>query len=233
MRAGTSRTTLSTPPTTRTTWTVTRGSWCGWTTPAGSSPGASSMPSLLALADPSDITYGRDFPYAPAVEVPMFTADLDAYQDADHDAAVNRGNAEQLFTSFARGRVTDGRHARRPDRRHKRHGPGRLRHERRSRLPRSHHFDSRTTNVALPSPGSGISRRVSERGKQPARRRYEHGETAGAENTASAPACRRFSGALMGLSRKGRTVIAGRVQAPARTTCPVPRGPDKERRRTR
>lgn len=59
-----------------------------------------SMPSLLAFADPSHITYGTDFPYGTAAMGKAFTSKLDAYQDADHHA-INRGNAELLFPRLA------------------------------------------------------------------------------------------------------------------------------------
>jgi predicted TIM-barrel fold metal-dependent hydrolase len=58
------------------------------------------MPSLLAFADPTHITYGSDFPYAPAARGTMFTQMLDAYHGADH-AAINRANAERLFPRLA------------------------------------------------------------------------------------------------------------------------------------
>jgi len=59
-----------------------------------------SLPSLLAFADPTHITYGTDFPYGPAAVGIMFTKELDAYKDADH-SAINRGNAEVLFPRLA------------------------------------------------------------------------------------------------------------------------------------
>jgi predicted TIM-barrel fold metal-dependent hydrolase len=59
-----------------------------------------SMPSLLAFADPTHITYGSDFPYAPSAISCMFTKELDADSDADH-YATDRGNAAQLFPRFA------------------------------------------------------------------------------------------------------------------------------------
>jgi predicted TIM-barrel fold metal-dependent hydrolase len=55
-----------------------------------------SMPSLLAFADPTHITYGSDFPYAPPAIGSMFTKELDSYRDCDHHA-INRRNASQLF----------------------------------------------------------------------------------------------------------------------------------------
>ncbi len=59
-----------------------------------------SMPSLLAFAYPSHITYGCDFPYVSAAEGALFTGKLDANKDADHHA-INRGNAEALFPRLA------------------------------------------------------------------------------------------------------------------------------------
>ena len=63
-------------------------------TALASSPFA--LPSLLAFADPTHITYGSDWPYAPTLIVDKFTGTLDAYKAADH-RAINRGNAEQIF----------------------------------------------------------------------------------------------------------------------------------------
>ena len=58
------------------------------------------MPSLLAFADPTHVTYGSDFPYAPPAAGTMFTRALDAYRNADHDA-INRGNVGLLFPRLA------------------------------------------------------------------------------------------------------------------------------------
>jgi 6-methylsalicylate decarboxylase len=55
-----------------------------------------SLPSLFAFADPTHITYGSDFPYAPSAVGSMFTKELDIHRDFDH-GAINRGNASQLF----------------------------------------------------------------------------------------------------------------------------------------
>jgi len=55
------------------------------------------LPSLLAFADPTHITFGSDFPYVPA-SFREFTAALDAYPlDEKQRYAINRGNAEKLF----------------------------------------------------------------------------------------------------------------------------------------
>jgi predicted TIM-barrel fold metal-dependent hydrolase len=54
------------------------------------------LPSLLAFADPTHITFGSDFPFAP--HSCKFTATLDAYPlDEKQRHAINRGNAEKLF----------------------------------------------------------------------------------------------------------------------------------------
>jgi predicted TIM-barrel fold metal-dependent hydrolase len=59
-----------------------------------------SLPSLLAFAQPGHVTYGSDFPYAPAVAARRYTSELDAFHSADHPA-INRGNAEVLFPRLA------------------------------------------------------------------------------------------------------------------------------------
>jgi predicted TIM-barrel fold metal-dependent hydrolase len=59
------------------------------------------LPSLLAFADPTHITFGSDFPYVPASQR-FFTAALDAYPlDETLRHAINRGNAEKLFPRLA------------------------------------------------------------------------------------------------------------------------------------
>ena len=58
------------------------------------------MPSLLAFADPTHITYGSDFPYAPSAIGSMFTKELEGYRAADHPS-IDRGNAVQLFPRLA------------------------------------------------------------------------------------------------------------------------------------
>jgi predicted TIM-barrel fold metal-dependent hydrolase len=58
------------------------------------------MPSLLAFADPTHITFGSDWPYASADVGAMFAEMLDDFGDVDHDA-INRNNAEQLFPPLA------------------------------------------------------------------------------------------------------------------------------------
>jgi 6-methylsalicylate decarboxylase len=53
------------------------------------------LPSLLAFADPTHVTFGSDFPFAPSSR---FTATLDAYPlNEKQRHAINRGNAEKLF----------------------------------------------------------------------------------------------------------------------------------------
>ena len=72
-------------------------------TALSSSPYA--LPSLLAFADPTHITFGSDWPYAPAARSIRFTRSLDDYRDIDH-AAINRGNAEALFPRFSLTKTT-------------------------------------------------------------------------------------------------------------------------------
>lgn len=56
----------------------------------------SSMPSLMAFADPNRITFGSDFPFAPRDG--EFDAMLNAYpMDDAQRYAIDRGNAEALF----------------------------------------------------------------------------------------------------------------------------------------
>jgi predicted TIM-barrel fold metal-dependent hydrolase len=60
----------------------------------------SSLPSLLAFADPTHITYGSDYPFAPTSK--PFNAVLDSYpMSEDLRQAINRGNALQLLPRFA------------------------------------------------------------------------------------------------------------------------------------
>lgn len=60
------------------------------------------FPSLLAVADPSRILYGSDFPFAPAAAVKYMRAE---YEDIDLDptlrAGIDRRNAEALFPRLA------------------------------------------------------------------------------------------------------------------------------------
>ena len=71
-------------------------------TALSSSPYA--LPSLLAFADPARITFGSDWPYAPAERSLHFTRSLDAYPLTDTQLlAINRGNAQALFPRWAGG----------------------------------------------------------------------------------------------------------------------------------
>ena len=56
------------------------------------------LPSLLAFAEPSHITFGSDWPYAPAERSQHFARLLDAYPLSDPQrAAIHRDNAAALF----------------------------------------------------------------------------------------------------------------------------------------
>lgn len=59
------------------------------------------LPSLLAFADPTHVTYGSDFPFAPSVRTYNRMLD-DSPLDEHTKAAINRGNAELLFPRLAR-----------------------------------------------------------------------------------------------------------------------------------
>lgn len=58
------------------------------------------LPSTLAWAPPDHLTFGTDFPYAPADVVAGFTMMLDSFDAVDH-GAVDRGNAAALFPRLA------------------------------------------------------------------------------------------------------------------------------------
>lgn len=60
-----------------------------------------SLPCLLAFAEPDHITYGTDFPYAPAAASRLYTSMLDSYEAVNHPA-INRENAEVLFPRLAK-----------------------------------------------------------------------------------------------------------------------------------
>ncbi|KAA9160749.1 amidohydrolase [Amycolatopsis acidicola] len=61
-----------------------------------SSPAA--LPSLLAVADPDHITYGSDFPFAPAPAVTFLNKTYEQYPLEDNQrAAIDRGNSEKIF----------------------------------------------------------------------------------------------------------------------------------------
>ncbi|MDQ8705428.1 amidohydrolase family protein [Streptomyces sp. LHD-70] len=69
-------------------------------TALSSSPYA--LPSLLAFADPTHITYGSDWPYAPSAKSARFAGMLDDFHLTESQRhAINRGNAEQLFPRLA------------------------------------------------------------------------------------------------------------------------------------
>lgn len=56
------------------------------------------LPSLLAFAEDTHVTFGSDWPYAPTPDAAAFTGRLDAYPlTPDQADAINRGNAELLF----------------------------------------------------------------------------------------------------------------------------------------
>ncbi|NEB03495.1 amidohydrolase family protein [Streptomyces sp. SID13726] len=70
-------------------------------TALSSSPYA--LPSLLAFADPTHITYGSDWPYAPSTKSAHFARLLDEFSLPDiQRRAIDRGNAEALFPRLAR-----------------------------------------------------------------------------------------------------------------------------------
>jgi predicted TIM-barrel fold metal-dependent hydrolase len=67
------------------------------------------LPSLLAFAKPEQITFGSDWPYAPAVAVAGMTGMYESYDlDESLRAGIDRTNAEALFPRLARATVTDG-----------------------------------------------------------------------------------------------------------------------------
>lgn len=68
-------------------------------TALSSSPYA--LPSLLAFADPTHITFGSDWPYAPKARSLHFSKLLDEFPlDAAQRLAIDRGNARRLFPRF-------------------------------------------------------------------------------------------------------------------------------------
>ena len=63
------------------------------------------LPSLLAVADPGRITYGTDFPFAPAMAIAFLNAQYENYAlDPGLRAAVDRGNSEALFPRLEQAR---------------------------------------------------------------------------------------------------------------------------------
>lgn len=64
--------------------------------------GASTLPSLLAFADPNRITFGSDWPFAPAEATVPLAAALDAFPiEAERRQQLARRNAETLFPRLA------------------------------------------------------------------------------------------------------------------------------------
>ncbi|MDO4646903.1 MAG: amidohydrolase family protein [Propionibacteriaceae bacterium] len=71
-----------------------------WDTALSASPAA--LPSLLAVADHSHITYGSDWPFAPEAAVKFTTSELDRYpMNPFLRAAINHNNVKALFPRFA------------------------------------------------------------------------------------------------------------------------------------
>jgi 6-methylsalicylate decarboxylase len=65
--------------------------------------GPYALPSLLAFAEPTHVTFGSDWPYAPTGPALAFTKRLAEYlPDPGQAYAINRGNAEALFPRLAR-----------------------------------------------------------------------------------------------------------------------------------
>lgn len=62
------------------------------------------LPSLLAFARPDHVLFGSDWPFAPELGVAYFTGQFDAYPGLDDTgrAAINRGNALELFPRLAK-----------------------------------------------------------------------------------------------------------------------------------
>ncbi|MVO85211.1 amidohydrolase family protein [Streptomyces sp. p1417] len=61
------------------------------------------LPTLLAFADPTHITFGSDFPYATPEMSAYFTQQLDAYPlDDAQRTAIDHGNAQALFPRLTR-----------------------------------------------------------------------------------------------------------------------------------
>jgi predicted TIM-barrel fold metal-dependent hydrolase len=57
---------------------------------------------LLAFANPANITYGSDFPYAPASAYEAMAAMLDAYELTDAQRhSIDHGNATRVFPRLA------------------------------------------------------------------------------------------------------------------------------------
>lgn len=66
-----------------------------WDTALSASP--SSLPALFAVADPTHILYGSDWPFAPAPAVRFIAKQLEKYpMDAPLRITIDHGNAELL-----------------------------------------------------------------------------------------------------------------------------------------
>jgi len=67
------------------------------------SSSAAALPTLLAFAKPGHITFGSDWPFAPAAAAKLFAAGLETYPGLDDTArqAIDRGNALALFPRLA------------------------------------------------------------------------------------------------------------------------------------
>ena len=62
------------------------------------------FPSLLTFTDPSHITFGSDFPYAPVAVGAYFAGELDKQfsNDTAALAQINSGTAAELFPRFSK-----------------------------------------------------------------------------------------------------------------------------------
>jgi 6-methylsalicylate decarboxylase len=67
----------------------------------------SSLPSLLAFAEPGHILYGSDWPFAPESSGAVFNAYLDTHQYSEQGQreAINRGNGEVVFPRLAQRHI--------------------------------------------------------------------------------------------------------------------------------
>lgn len=66
-----------------------------------------SLPSLLAFADPTRITFGSDFPYASKENATHMVEQLDAYpMSHEQRRLINRGNAEVLFPRLSQTSIS-------------------------------------------------------------------------------------------------------------------------------
>ena len=63
-----------------------------------------SFPSLLAFTDPSHITFGSDFPFAPDAVGAYYSGQLDKQfaNDAAALTLINSGTASELFPRFSK-----------------------------------------------------------------------------------------------------------------------------------